>query len=657
MFFLVFVLAIGIFSCSENEVSNVNTNFFSITSIELNDIVLEGGQETQVSMDGNDFKEASFRVSFSREVSLSDFASAISLRSEESEIPLIAQLDVEQQVFVINTEMDWTANIPYELTISDNLKSIDEAAFRQTSYAFTITADPVQLTAILSRSSNIVDEETALEVSRDLSFELVFSESVDAAQVEQNSSITGGVAIEATQKDANIILLKSKELLEGYTKFAFSISDNLTGQFGRPFPGYSLDFFTTLDSTSKFPEISDEELLTKIQQQTFKYFWDFGHPTSGMARERNTSGDLVTSGGSGFGVMAIVVGIERGFITRNEGVARLETIVNFLGSADRFHGVWSHWMNGTTGEVIPFSANDDGADLVETAFLIQGLLTARQYLDAGNPQESEIIEKINTLWEAVQWDWHTQNGEDVLYWHWSPNFEWQMNLRIAGWNESLIVYVLAASSPTYTIDTDVYTKGWARDGAMVNASNKSYYNLTLDLRSDHGGPLFFSHYSFLGLDPRNLKDQYADYWEQNVNHTLINQAYCEDNPLNYVGYSKVCWGLTASDNHQGYSAHSPDNDLGVITPTAAISSIPYTPAASMEAIRHFYYILGDKLWGEYGFYDAFNVTENWYADSYLAIDQGPIIIMIENYRTGLLWELFMSAPEIQEGLNKLDFTY
>lgn len=352
------------------------------------------------------------------------------------------------------------------------------------------------------------------------------------------------------------------------------------------------------------------------------------------------------------------MGIERGFVTREEGVDRLDKIITFLAEkADRFHGAWSHWLNGTTGSVIPFSANDDGGDLVETAFMVQGLLTVRQYLDPTSTQETELINKINELWHEVEWDWYTQGGQNVLYWHWSPNFGWEKNHRITGWNEALIVYVLAASSPTHSIDKEVYTRGWSRNGAMVNSSQKSYYDYTLPLRSDRGGPLFFAHYSFLGLDPRNLEDQYANYWTQNTNHTLINRAYSIENPKNYVGYGPNSWGLTASDNHQGYSAHSPDNDLGVITPTAAISSIPYTPEESLDAIRFFYYILGDRLWGEYGFYDAFNFTEGWVASSYLAIDQGPIIVMIENYRTGLLWKLFMSAPEVQNGLDKLGFTY
>jgi hypothetical protein len=289
--------------------------------------------------------------------------------------------------------------------------------------------------------------------------------------------------------------------------------------------------------------------------------------------------------------------------------------------------------------------------------MIQALFTLRQYLDPEVPAELSLINTINTLIAEVEWSWYTQGGQNVLYWHWSPNFGWQKNHAIRGWNEALIIYVLAASSETYPIDREVYEKGWARNGNMMNTSGNSYYGYQLPLRSDMGGPLFFAHYSFLGLDPRMLEDQYADYWKQNVTHTKINRAYCIDNPLRYPGYCESSWGLTASDGNAGYSAHSPNNDRGVITPTAAISSLPYTPEHSMDAIRFFYYILGDKIWGEYGFYDAYNVSANWYARSYLAIDQGPIICMIENYRSGLLWDLFMSAPEVQNGLKKLGFTY
>jgi hypothetical protein len=397
-------------------------------------------------------------------------------------------------------------------------------------------------------------------------------------------------------------------------------------------------------------------LLTLVQQQTFKYFWDFGHPVCGMARERNTSGNTVTTGGTGFGIMAMIVAVERNFITRNEAVERIQTIVSFLkNGCTRYHGAFSHWINGQTGVTQPFSARDNGADLVETSFLIQGLLTARQYFSKPTPEEAKLRSDINEIWETVEWSWFRREGQNTLYWHWSPDYGWEMNHQIRGWDECLIAYVLAASSPTYPIPKVVYDEGWARNGSMRNGA--SYYGLTLPLGSSYGGPMFFAHYSFLGLNPKNLRDTYASYWTQNVNHTLINMNYCIQNPLNYRGYSADCWGLTASDGDQGYSAHSPTNDRGVITPTAALSSMPYTPVESMKALHFFYYKLGDLIWSEHGFHDAFNLTTGWFDKRYLAIDQGPIIVMIENHRTGLLWDIFMSCPEIQAGLTKLGFTY
>ncbi len=418
---------------------------------------------------------------------------------------------------------------------------------------------------------------------------------------------------------------------------------------------YVIKLKTSIDTTDKFPRISDEQLLQLIQEKTFRYFYDFAQPSSGMARERNNSGDLVTTGGSGFGLMALVVGMDRNFITRNEGLTRLSKIVTFLETCDRFHGAWPHWINGATGKTILFSTKDNGADLVETSFLVEGLITVRQYLKIDQPEENVLINRINALVNAVEYDWFTRGGQSVLYWHWSPDYAWDMNMQIRGWDEALMVYVAAASSASHSISKNVYDDGWAGNGSIRN--NKTFYGYVLPLGYDYGGPLFFAHYSFLGLNPNNLKDTYADYWQQNVNHTLINYSYCVANPQHFYGYSPDCWGLTASDDPWGYSAHSPTNDKGVISPTAAISSLPYAHEQSMRAIRYFYYKLGDKLWGTYGFYDAFSLQEGWFASSYLAIDQGPEIVMIENYRTGLIWNLFMSAPEVQSGLTKLGFTY
>lgn len=459
------------------------------------------------------------------------------------------------------------------------------------------------------------------------------------------------------QNGDSVLIIQPKFALSYLSNYKITIYNSLRSKDGGKliFP-VEVNMKTGYDQSNKFPAISDDELLTKVQQQTFKYFWDFAHPASGLARERsNGDNNVVTTGGTGFGVMAIVAAIHRGFINRQQGLERVQQITSFLkNTAQTFKGAYPHWLHGATGAVIPFSAKDDGADLVETSFLMQGLLCARQYFDKSDAAEVALRNDINSIWQGVDWNWFRQNNQDVLYWHWSPNFGWDINLPIKGWNECLITYLLASASPTHPIPASAYHNGWASAGAMKNGA--VYFNHVLPLGQTMGGPLFLSQYSFLGINPRGLSDSYANYEEQTTHHARINQLYCIQNPKNYFGYSDSCWGLTASDIQGGYTASSPTNDVGVIAPTAAISALPYTPEESMKTLKFFYYILGDKLWQEYGFIDAFSLNDLWFADSFLAIDQGPQIIMIENYRSGLLWNLLMSAPEVKKALKDLGFT-
>lgn len=478
---------------------------------------------------------------------------------------------------------------------------------------------------------------------------------VNSAVSFQQSNGTMVAFTPAFENGDSTIVIQPSAPLAFLTKYEVSVSTALKSAAGGSLlTSVSVNLFTAIDSSDKFPIIAEDDLLTLVQKQTFKYFWDFAHPVSGLARERNTSGETVTLGGSGFGLMAIITAVNRGFITRTEGLSRLQKMVSFLkNTAQTFHGAFPHWMNGTTGAVVPFSTQDNGADLVETSYLIEGLLCVRQYFDGTGAAETQLRDDINAIWNRVEWSWFRKNNENVLYWHWSPNYQWAMNHPIRGWNEALITYVLAASSPTYNIPKTVYDQGWAVNGAIKNGN--SYFGINLPLGPALGGPLFFEHYSFMGINPVNLGDAYANYQEQTTNHTLINYNYCKTNPKGYYGYSDQCWGLTASDIPGGYTASSPTNDVGVIAPTAALSSFPYTPAESMKALKFFYYKLGDKLWGEYGFYDAFSLDAPWFANSYLAIDQGPIIVMIENYRSGLLWNLFMSCPEVKTGMKNLGF--
>ena len=498
------------------------------------------------------------------------------------------------------------------------------------------------------------------QVSVSPSIQITFSAPVDVASVANaitlKTSSGNSVPFSMTYSNKDSVLLIKPSSLQFLSKYTISLESGLQSNQKAALSGNNaFTFITTIDSADKFPRVSDSALLDIVEKQTFTYFWDFGHPVSGMARERNSSGDVVTTGGTGFGVMSIIAAVNRNFISRADGLARINTIVSFLkDKCNRYHGAFAHWINGATGATIPFSQKDDGADLVETSLLMQGLLCARQYFNSSEANEVFLRNNINELWNGIEWNWFRNGGQNVLYWHWSPNYSFGLNLQIKGWNEALIVYVLAASSNTDAIPKIVYDNGWASNGNMKNGAVN--YGIQLPLGPSLGGPLFFSQYSFLGINPHDLTDVYANYFTQNTAHSLINFNYCVANPGRYNGYSSNIWGLTASDdNRSGYSAHSPTNDDGVISPTAAISSLPYTPAQSMNALRYFYYTLGDKLFKQYGFIDAFNLSDYWFADSFLAIDQGPQMVMIENYRSGLLWNLFMSNPEIKKGLRNLGF--
>jgi hypothetical protein len=411
-------------------------------------------------------------------------------------------------------------------------------------------------------------------------------------------------------------------------------------------------------SPAALAALPDEALLEELQKRTFRFFWDGAEPVSGLARDRNrqdsdAADNLVAVGGAGFGLMALVVAVARGWVSRGAAVARLCRMLDALERAVRHHGVYPHFLDGVSGATIPFGSLDDGGDLVETSFLMMGLLTARHYFN--RPEEAGLRARITALWEEVEWDWHVQPGEQVLTWHWSPQHGFKMNHAIRGWNECLITYVLAAASPRHAIAPEIYRDGFCAGADYRNGN--SYQGIVLPLGPRLGGPLFFAHYSFCGLDPHGLIDGHADYWEQNVAHTRINRAHCIANPGGFSGYGAECWGLTASDDPSGYDAHAPNNDNGTISPTAALSSFPYAPREAMTALRHFLAVYGDRIWSRYGFTDAFNPTRDWYADTFLAIDQGPIIVMIENYRTGLLWKLFMAVPEVRLGLSRLGFVF
>lgn len=595
-------------------------------------------------------------LEFSAEVDAASAGSGVNITQDG--IKLTYSLTVNQKIIKATLTPVTPKDKNFSIIISSTLKSTSGISATAKSLTFSTEKDVLAIAGGLIDGKNLLSDGRLIDINRKPEIKINFSKAVNPGTITENSvtlaSKSNPAKIALTfENDHKTVVVTPSANLNYLDRYTLMLQNTIKGADGSAFNGFSKSFHTAIDLTPKFPIIPDEELLTLVQRQTFRYFWDLGAGSRGLAPERNSSPNTIAVGGTGFGVMAIVVAMERGFITRSQGVERLNQILDFLNVADRFHGAFPHWLNATNGRVIPFSANDNGADLIETAYLMQGLLTVRQYMNSAAATEQTIIDKINALWDAVEWNWFRRGNQDVLYWHWSPDKEWIMNFPIVGYNEGLIPYFLAASSRTHAINADPYTKGFMKNGSVKNG--KTYYNHILPLGENLGGPLFFAHYSFLGLDPRLLEDQFANFWEQNRNHTLINYAYCIANPKLFIGYSADCWGLTASDNASGYSAHSPTNDLGVITPTAALSSFPYTPLESMQALKFFYYTLGDRIWKEYGFVDAFDLEEGWYANSFLAIDQGPIIVMIENHRTGLLWDLFMSCPEVQKGKQVLGF--
>ena len=601
-------------------------------------------------------------LSFSSALNVATVPGSITLKEGTQTIPVDFSFAGLSMTVSVKPQQPLSNNTIYTIIISNLLEGSNGEEFPGYQFDFKTGGPKLSLLSYKIGGRIVNAGERIINIPLTLSVELNFSAALTTSSVASSTVTIGGPnppQLVFTFSNSNKTLtITGATPLYYLKKYSIILSNGILGEAGETFPGFSTPFYTGVGNhVSGLPAKTDDELLTLVQLQTFGYFYDFGHPASGMARERNTSGNTVTTGGSGFGLMAMVVGIDRGFIVRSQGIARVNKIVSFLETADRFHGAWPHWIDGNTGHVIPFSANDNGADLVETSFMAQGLLTVRQYLTSTDTIGNNLINRINNLWFAIEWDWFRRcepTCQNVLYWHWSPDKAWIMNFPLYGYFEEQITYFLAAASPTHAIPKLVYTNGFGKNGSIKIGSTYTFGNNSYALPLGAPAPLFWVQYSYLGLNP-HFSDDYADYWVQNTNATLINHAYCSANPSRYAGYSASCWGLTASDNPSGYGAQSVGNDNGTITPTAALASFPYTPLESMKAVRFLYDTLGDRVWGQYGFYDAFNVTSDWYANSYLAIDQGPIIVMIENYRSGLLWNLFMSAPEVQQAKTTLGF--
>lgn len=544
----------------------------------------------------------------------------------------------------------------------------------------TILIDEI---SVFKHYDNLPEVENLVLTGYDSHVELTWDTPLDYLTYNIYASFDGGVNYE----------LRASNIEENfYYDFFPSTAKNTTIHYQVTTSTQDLESNPIKDVVS-VSDFTEEQLLEMVQEYTFRYFWEGAHQNSGMALERqHGSNKIVASGASGMSLMTMIVAHERNWRDKSDIIDRVLQMLNFLENCDRFHGAFSHWYNGDTGETIRFGPKDDGGDIVETAYVAVGLIAVKNYFsDETDNRQTQIREIADRLWREIEWTWY-QNGEDVLWWHWSPNYGWDLAMRIQGrkgsYSETMIAYVIAGCSPTYPISKDVYVKGWTDNGNFVNPRNFYGYEITQNI--DWGGQAFWTQYSFLGVNPKGLKDQYGDYWKELSNCVNIHVEYAKDNPKGFRNYNENCWGITASaDPYVGYCGHWPRHqylDNGTISPTGAIGNYPYAPEAALKALKYFYQERGAELWGQYGFLGGLNdnmdrvddflpwyesnpdfgnityydieINDNtWIENDYIGIDQGPMVIMIENHRTGLLWDIVSKDEDVQNGLQSLGFEY
>lgn len=413
----------------------------------------------------------------------------------------------------------------------------------------------------------------------------------------------------------------------------------------------------------------DEAVLDDIQRRHFKYFWELTNSVNGLVPDRanpanNTAASSIAA--TGFGLTAYIVGVERGFITRQQAAERTLTTLRFFADAPQssastdvtgYKGFFYHFLNRDTGYR---DKADTELSTIDTALLLAGVLSSQSYFDGDNETETEIRELADRLYRAVEWKW-AMNGGSKMTMGWSPENGFLPHVW-SGYNEAMILYILAFGSP------DASKK---IDGSIWNNWTATYH-----WDKFHGydmvnfSPLFGHQYSHIWVDFKGIRDSYMrgkalDYFENSRRATMSNRAYCIANPKGFKGYGENIWGLTASDGpggyfgKEGYYARGASAlwiyDDGTIAPTAAGGSFPFTPEESYNALTAMKKYNGGVLWTQYGFWDAFNPQVDWVAEWWLGIDQGPILIMIENYRTGLVWNLMKKNPYIASGLKAAGF--
>ncbi len=400
------------------------------------------------------------------------------------------------------------------------------------------------------------------------------------------------------------------------------------------------------------PPLTDEALLDSLQRTAFEYFWNEANPVNGLIRDRNQSWSPCSIAAQGFGFSAICIAIDHGWVTLEEGRARIRLAMDTLWNGAQgpeqynrngYKGLFYHFLDYNSG----VRTWDSELSTIDTALLMAGVLDAQEYFTGADPLDGELRALADSLYLRVDWDFMRNFGAGIRM-GWKPETGFNTFGNWVGYNEAMILYILALGSPTHPVPTYTWTT-WTN-----NYNWGTQYGYTYLIFP----PLFGHQYSHCWIDFRGIQDNYMrlkdiDYFENSRRATLAAREYCIANPFGHVGYGPNTWGLTASDDPGGYLAHGAppaQNDNGTITPTAAAGSIPFAPEVVVPALQNMYDAYGVMLWGKYGFKDAFNLGQFWWGTDYLGIDQGPIIIMIENYLNGAVWNRFMQNPYLQAGL-------
>ena len=424
-------------------------------------------------------------------------------------------------------------------------------------------------------------------------------------------------------------------------------------------------------------EQASTPFLDSLSRKTFHYFWDLAEPANGNIPDRWPTPSFSSIAATGFGLTSYLIGVERGYITREQAAERTLKTLKFFVEAPKgdsvagvtgYKGFFYHFIDMKTG--LRFQTVE--LSTIDTGLLMAGILSSQVYFDQENAIENQIRVFADSLYRAVEWDW-AMNGEQTMSMGWHPEKGF-IDARWKGYNEAMILYVLALGSPTHTIPAESW-KAWIDTYQYGTYYGQEHVNF---------GPLFGHQYSNMYIDFRGIFDPYMktkgfDYFENSRRATYANRAYCMANPAAYAGYSENIWGLTACDGpgnatkmnpnvaFKGYSARGAAQwyveDDGTIAPTAAGGSIPFAPEICIPALVEMHRLYGDKIYDRYGFKDAFNWTipntdgtTGWVDKDYLGIDQGPIVIQLENYRSELIWSLMKKSSYIQSGLKKAGFT-